>query len=690
MNLQLFIRKLKKSVLFFFYLLIGLFLANRSYSQVIPNDSTIKPIPIDTLSKIPPPIDSLQLKDKRVLKRKDLNKNGETVINDSLPKINLSKPVFLQSKLGGSKLLANDSLLRWSLYNSLSEFLYWNSGNHHFRTESFIRSNFVLYPAQFDKEWRMDGLIYRNSIGLHQSINLLPFHRVGQLWLDYLGDYEIYSKRFYQIKPITLIEAEESDNGYLSVYGHFFVPITKQQHLELALWNRGEDGYFTNAETQAKNFSAHYRFQFSDSTQIEFQVDYISNQMTEPDGYLIEPLNMYSYDQLTTEPVRTESHSSLRDATYRVDYLRVRSTQFRRNTLFYKQQRRLVYADNGTGFLNGTLSDIPADSIYWDVSQIGLQSDLSISLFGITNSIVYSGSLFSGYQKSFTNFSESNLNDKIWSEFELFILSKTKKWDLDFKTGRSAIFNSLMGFSGKTITTMSRSFGNQIVKGTYFSKYRQQPIYTKYLSSIEINGIDLKSTYHVGGALEWDFQITDSNHLGIELHSSYKSGEYGFRDTTYFVSLPFWSFSTSVLYQFNLKFLQFENNFTATHFKGNTDFWPNQFMLFNRSKLFYQNYMFSKKAYVRTGFSLAYSPFSSATPRYQLILGDWYQPDVNQQVMGYFKLDYEFTARVRSIFFYIRWENLTQGILNSGYMETYAYPMFARRLRFGIKTQFIN
>jgi hypothetical protein len=113
-------------------------------------------------------------------------------------------------------------------------------------------------------------------------------------------------------------------------------------------------------------------------------------------------------------------------------------------------------------------------------------------------------------------------------------------------------------------------------------------------------------------------------------------------------------------------------------------------MVLNRSRLYYENYIFSKAAFVKTGFSLALSPLSYATPRYQIITGDWFQADENFQIHSYAKLDYELSARVRSIFFYIRWENLTQGFFQQGYMETYPYPMFPRRLRFGIKTFFIN
>jgi len=178
--------------------------------------------------------------------------------------------------------------------------------------------------------------------------------------------------------------------------------------------------------------------------------------------------------------------------------------------------------------------------------------------------------------------------------------------------------------------------------------------------------------------------------LNTEFHASYKTGDYGLRDSTFFVSHPYWSSSLSSEVQTSFWKFKTSNNLSLTYFMGKNDFWPTQLMIWNRSHFYFEDYFFKKATFVKTGFSLAFSPLSYATPRYNIMLNDWIQPDENQTIPDFVKLDFELSARVRGLFFYLRWENLTQGILNYGYFETYPYPMFERRLRFGIKTIFVN
>jgi len=623
-------------------------------------------------------------------RRKFVRKSAlDSTIVDSTKRVSLTKSVVSYTQPIGSKLLFSDSLARWNLYNSASEFLYWNTGSQHFRTSSFLRSTYSLFPAQFEKEWRIDGLVHRNILGNRINSNLLSFKRLDQLWIDYLGDFSIYTKRYYVTRPITVLEAEEGDYGYLNVFGSFVAPITKQQSLELSLWNRSEDEEFLNSTTQAKNISLFYRYQLDDFHQLEFHAEYISAQFKEPDGYWVEPVSFFTYDRFNSRPQRSKARSSLRDARYHIDYIRENKTLFTHSTLFLNLQRRFVKAAKDEEIVNGELLSAAADTVDWNVRQLGFQTISTIKFWSTATSVTLTSSLLSSNQQFYAMNLSGGLKDLLWNETELFIRSKTQKWGLFFQTGRMLNYNSINGYSGKSITNLFYPIEKQEFNFNYFSKFKQQPLYSRKWNSLSLKGKNLRTIYHFGSGFGWikkGAQFT----LNTEFHASYKTGDYGLRDSTFFVSHPYWSSSLSSEVQTSFWKFKTSNNLSLTYFMGKNDFWPTQLMIWNRSHFYFEDYFFKKATFVKTGFSLAFSPLSYATPRYNIMLNDWIQPDENQTIPDFVKLDFELSARVRGLFFYLRWENLTQGILNYGYFETYPYPMFERRLRFGIKTIFVN
>ena len=234
------------------------------FAQISKPDSL--QIPTDSIGLSKP---NNSLRSKKVIRKSSIDSS----FVDTTKRLNLTKSVVSYTHPIGSKLLFSDSLARWNLVNSASEFLYWNTGSQHFRTSSFLRSSYSLFPAQFEKEWRIDGLVQRNTLGNRINSNLLSFKRLVQLWLDYLGDFSIYTKRYYLAKPVTVLEAEEGYYGYLNVFGSFAAPITQQQSIELSLWNRSEDDEYLNSSTQAKNMTLFYRYQINDYRQFEIHAE---------------------------------------------------------------------------------------------------------------------------------------------------------------------------------------------------------------------------------------------------------------------------------------------------------------------------------------------------------------------------------------------------------------------------------
>lgn len=580
----------------------------------------------------------------------------------------------------------SDSLSRWSLLNNFSEFLYWNEPNWTLRTPSFIRSSFVTSFQQIEPDFRVDGLSSRTPLGNQINVNLLPFNSLQDVRRDASGDYYLYTKRLHQAKPYTLIDAEETGFGYINVYGHLYIPLKKDKMLDFSLWNRSEDGEYANSSAQAKHFFVRYRHQLSDSRQLEYSVRYITNQMDEPDGYLVEPISLFGFDRFRTLARRNKAYSSFRNSLYRVDYFDEDARWFKHAIAYLNLNRRFAVAPQETPSADITM---PADSIDLGYRELGLQTSSQFKALNAQLNYIVRASVIQSNQDSFVSQVDYALNGLTWFEFDMEAQVKRMFFGLNTRLDCSYALNTITGVTAKYIpeVVFQTRFGELAVRGN--AQFLQQPVYSIKWQSSTLQGACLPATYHIGAGIVinkqrqiWGYET--------EFSAGYRSGDYAVSGGTFIVTQPYsiGTFRTDAFLKWGRWSLK--NSFTGSFIRGSASFWGDDLRLWNRTSISFEDYYFKQAAFIKQAIHIGVSPLANQTVQYLWLTDDWTASINGEQIPGFIKVDYELIARVRQLFISFRWENLAQGLTQNGYFETYPNPMFSRRLRFGVKVYFVN
>ena len=626
-------------------------------------------------TKTPAPIDSLS-----------------TVLSDSVlskSSLKLNKGVQFPANSTSDEQVYSDSLGRWYQWNSIDELLFWTDGLQHFRTSSFIRPSYSITREQSTPTFSVDGIRIFSPLNQTLLTSSVSLRNVISINKTTPTTYQVITKRIIQPHSVTELNAEESGFGYLNVYGSLYTPLTSNQHLDLSLWNKNESDLYERSKAQSKDMFVRYRYQIDNSKQLEASLNYTIIQMSEPDGYYSDAIYGFNFDRFETVPHRRLARSSFRNSLYRLDYFDEESTLFKQLSVFAQLGRRFFKAKKDSLSFNGTTTVFPADTIDVGYNKYGIQINSDVNLLGsefnYSAQLSYSNTNQDAYSLPF----HSKLSGLNWIET---IIETSNNIDLSIaESNLNGVFtlNSIIGLSGKLNHNLIFNFGQSTISISSFGELKQQPIYTKYISSYKSVGKELASVQVYGGGISWKTKTLNSS-IEINTTGSLESGNYGYKNDEFYLTDKQVHISSTVLGTYTWNKFSFSNQTTATHFLYESGFYPKQTLLWNRTRIYHEDYWFSKASFIRTGFSALFSPFAYSTPTYSAAFNDWFQANPQDQIQGFFRLDYELTARVRALFIYIRWENITQGLLQNGYFETYSYPMYDRRLRFGIKVQFIN
>lgn len=606
------------------------------------------------------------------------------------PEIKLHQAFSLASIYPAKNPIFTDSLARWYQFQSFDELLFWSDGLQHFRTPRFIRSSFSLDAKNLDSYWYIDGLSVYSPLGQRVQTTNFPIRATQSLSKNNLNDFQLNTTRLIQKKAVTELQAEESGFGYLNVYGSLYTPISKKQHLEASLWNKSEGAEYVRSESNAKNMYTRYRYQLADSAQFEASLIYTSVQLNEPDGYYVEPISFFDFDRFRTQAHRRSARSSQRNSFYRVDLFQPKTKLLKHISAFMQLERRFFKAQKDSLTFNNIKTIFAADTVDVGFNQYGIQAVSEFSLLGMPLTYSTAFSYTKANQNSYLNVSNPPLNGMDWFEIQT---KSDKEVFLPFGSStlnQFLVFNSITGFSGKIAQETHIRFQNSELNLVLFGQQKTQPMYSKFLKSESLTGSDLPNVQSFGMSLNGKIGSKLTSYVDFTTSGNYESGEYGLRNGNFFVADQQITLSSELDFGFHFWKISAQNKSTVSHFLNDNGFWPNQTMLWNRTQIYHEDYWFKRASFVRTGFSAVFSPFSYATPSYNVLVNDWMQAEKTQEIPGFFRLDYEFNARIRALFIYFRWENITQGLLQNGYFETYSYPMYERRFRFGIKVQFIN
>src|SRR5699024_9898087 len=105
---------------------------------------------------------------------------------------------------------------------------------------------------------------------------------------------------------------------------------------------------------------------------------------------------------------------------------------------------------------------------------------------------------------------------------------------------------------------------------------------------------------------------------------------------------------------------------------------------------YWKGYLFNRAAYVKAGVSGMISPSRYQSEHYNPELDFWQPASNDQQLPVFNNLDVDLSARIRSIIFVLRFQNVLDDVSQRGYFETAGYPMSQRRFMLGVRALFRN
>jgi len=147
---------------------------------------------------------------------------------------------------------------------------------------------------------------------------------------------------------------------------------------------------------------------------------------------------------------------------------------------------------------------------------------------------------------------------------------------------------------------------------------------------------------------------------------------------------PFFNFGNS--------FLELSGSATYQQFENGTSqpFLNEKERIWLKGSLYLKGYLFDRATYVKAGFAGMMSPYRYQAADYNPVLDIWQPLSDDPLLPAYNRLDFDLSARVRTILILLRWENILDDVTQRGYFETAGYPMGQRRFIFGIRTFFRN
>lgn len=596
-------------------------------------------------------------------------------------------PWVFSRKLGYSE-VTNDSLLRWQIWPSWGD---WYSRRNNIisyrqgtvsRVDAFLISG--IEPRFQRLKW--NGIQFNDPVTGLVNFNEVPHHKLRSVTEREGFNYEneIFFKNYYTSEPITQLNFDESKFDYRNLEFVFARNLSQKTNLELSYWDRRDAGAFSRGDVQGSQVFGKLIHHFNN--QWLLQGHYLRNQYDRQESFgynLPADLSTFTFSRFTTIPNVTNGNSELLTYTWS----------------FSLHQRGKE--DNDEKFVLGIHRKknenelrYPADTTFYNTKNFGLRArkwlhigKLDVELGGNVNT----------YDAQDT----SSVSISSWTEWEanssaqFQVIDRVKLGAFIDYFGRDNLTGAKVGVQAnlqpikKIRIDVDASTGDRLP--SIQQLYWRSRVYSGNTSLIT------EAITSVGGG------ITFSNGKGLEMgikgrYRMIVDGVLLGLDST-FTNVPSYeTLSATAFGSYNVSSWEASLSGTTTQFSSkdaNTNALANrvnslQPTVLIKGSAYAKGTIYNGATFVKAGFVGTFSPNIVETYSYVPDLGNWRLISDNLRNPSYFRLDFDFSARLRSIFIVLRWENILDGLAQRGYFETVGYPAQPRRFITGIRVLFRN
>lgn len=589
----------------------------------------------------------------------------------------------------GAELSATDSTLRWQNWPDWTYKLNREPGVISYRLGTSIRSNAVQRNAHEPRHQQLywEGISLNDPVSGTVDWELIPQHKISEFYNKDLGtEYRssYYHRQYYLNEPLSRLLYEESKFSYRNLEFEVSHNLSQRTNIEVSYWDRRAGGEYPNSEVTGRQMYGKISHHLDENRYLK--LNYINNNydIGQPFGYGVQNLATYHFDRFAATATQNSAASEETKSLLALNYYQrspdsTKATDNFHAGIFYRgNQRSLKYT---------------ADSTRYQLKSVGTNAKKWWTWGGLT----LEGK--ASYEQFFNQSgSEGSLPASNWSLLRTegnLLIDYTPIVDL--KGGAEFRLRSDGYQSYRVNATSDINIGGFTLSPGASSGSVMPTPQQLYWSSEEFSGnSELKSEkiQEVRGTVRYNFNPDTK----IGIRGQHKDIIDGIMmvDSAFTNVISYSSQSATAFFEWDNTSFELEGSatfhrFTDSYTKPSSTIpmSPSE-RVWLKGSAYWKGYLFDRATYVKAGFSGMMAPFRYQADHYNPVLDYWQPVSDDQHLPVFNRLDVDISARVRSIMFTLRWENVLDDVSQLGYFETAQYPMSQRRFMFGVRALFRN
>jgi hypothetical protein len=607
---------------------------------------------------------------------------------------------------GNSETVLSDSTLRWAQWLEWSEFLAHQPGVISYRLGEFNRNDhhYIYGHGLRSQRVYLEGMSMQNAVTAqphhaHISLERLARATTHPAGLTHRTDLEF--QRYYTRRPLTRVHYQQASFELRSTEAQISHMLSRRQGIEFLYHGRNHAGEYRRSATDAREISARTFYHLSPRYMAQILFLYNGLQLQEPDGYNIPDPYSFGFNRFAAVPRQSAARSSVRNTQFQIALMRRAQTNNTsegqplatrqadtRILLHIDRYRRFYHATPDSSWLQYRSFNLAAQH-HQHIGSLQMHYELRTSLYQNLNenrsslNISYWTDARAELGGRFTPARLVNpaATGRIALPFEAIIVRRS-----DGYTGWEAGVGAILDLTGWLQMFTSAHTGEQMptIQQLY---WRGNLAGNENLPNSSLTRISagLKARPSSSVHIDANAWIQQQDNLGVLRTDSVFSSLSGVGQWGAVVSARFENYRWDV-----------QSSGTLMQYRTEADEFQAQLLngsglrLWSRSSVHWKGYLFSKATFARIGMYALVSPNAYRPARYLPVADYWDAALPEPEVPGFLRVDLDLSARVRSLMFLLRWENLTQGSITNGYFEHSRYPMPSRRLRFGLRVYFTD